>query len=239
MKTSFNTQFKVYFRIFQERYLYTAGILAGAVVLILIGFFVFLRPTLAERRDLKNELQSKESIYLMKQQELSRLEKIKQTYMQAQAEVEKAAQVLPSDKKIPELVAQLSDITQKAVATSREPLVFKSFSVGAATSKSEEKTAAEETAAEETTTTENKNTQTQSVSYIPLNEGSYQSLPISVNLVGSFGALRYYLENLEKNLRLVDIVSISISGGQTGGNLNFTINLKAYFKPATTSSTSQ
>ncbi len=240
MKTSFANQFKVYFRIFQERYLYTAGILAGAVILILVGFFVFLRPTWAERSDLKSELQTKESTYLVKQQELNRLEKIKQTYTEAQTEVEKAAQVLPSAKKIPELLSQLSEITQKAVASSREPLVFKSFNVGSATSTSEDATSTEKTTTtEETSTTESKTDTSQSVSYTTINEGSYQSLPISVNLVGSFSALQSYLENLENNLRLVDIVSISISGGQTGGNLNFTVNLKAYFKPATTSATTE
>jgi len=235
MKAKLDKQLKVYFEIFKERYLFVAGILTGALVLVLIGFFVFLQPAWAERKQLKNENQTKEQIYNLRQRELNQLEKIKETYIQAQTEVEKAAKALPFEKEIPELLAQLEKITQKAVSLSQEPLVFKSFSVGAAISKSEE----EEKEAEKDTSENKEKTKeesaSESVSYETLDEGGYKSLPVSVNLIGSFNALEYYLKSLEKNLRIVDVISINIGGSQSVSSLNFTVNLKVYFQPRTSS----
>jgi len=240
MKTKLDKQLKVYFEIFKERYLFIAGVLTGAIILIIIGYFVFLQPTWAERGQLKSGNQAKEQTYNLRQSELSRLEKVKETYVQAQAEVEKAAKVLPSEKEVPELLAQLERITQEAVTLSQEPLVFKSFSVGAAVSKSEEEeqaAAEEETGkSEEGTSEEEAKQESESVSYETIDEGGYKSLPVSVNLIGSFSALEYYLENLEKNLRIIDVISINISGSQSIGSLNFTVNLKVYFQPRTTTS---
>ncbi|MFC1686568.1 type 4a pilus biogenesis protein PilO [Patescibacteria group bacterium] len=224
-------QLKVYFEIFKERYLFIAGLLTGALILVIIGYFVFLQPTWAERGQLKSENETKEQSYDMKQSELNQLEKVKETYVEAQTEVEKAAKALPSEKEIPELVAQLEQITKEAVALSQEPLVFKSFSVGAAISKSEEKQAEADKNTGESEEEATKATESESVTYETLDEGGYKSLPVSVNLIGSFNALEYYLENLEKNLRIIDVVSINIGGSQSLGSLNFTVNLKVYFQP--------
>ena len=85
-----------------------------------------------------------------------------------------------------------------------------------------------------------KETESEGVSYETLDEGGYKSLPVSVNLIGSFKALEYYLENLEKNLRIIDVISINIGGSQSLGSLNFTVNLKVYFQPRSdTSETTQ
>jgi Tfp pilus assembly protein PilO len=238
MKNNFNQKLKLYLRIFQERYLFITAILAGALILVLIGFFLFLQPTLADKKQLDNSIESQKQVYSYKQTELNQLESVKQAYTQAQTEVEKATKVLPSDKEIPELVAQLEEITRKSVALSQEPLLFKSFSVGAAISKSEEAQQEAEKSEEGETEKSKAEETAQAVSYEAIEEGGYKSLPISVNLVGSFKALEFYLENVEKNLRLIDVTSINISSGQSYANLNFTINLKVYFQPKTEAASS-
>lgn len=64
-------------------------------------------------------------------------------------------------------------------------------------------------------------------------EGSmYSSVLIDVSLSGSYASLVSLLQSLEKNLRLMDVVSIDVSPGTAPGSatgLNFRIKMSAYF----------
>ncbi len=230
-------QIKIYWKIFEEKYLYLAAILGAVIVLVIIGSLVFLSPTWAEKNNLKQNIDSKKITYTAKQQELVQLEEIKKNYIQSKSEVDKVSKVLPSEKEIPEVLAQLESINKKTVLNTNTPLVFKSFSVGASASQKESESKTENSTASDKTSSEEES-QGETIEYTTINEGGYLSLPISVQLIGSFNALEYYLESLEKNLRLIDVIAINISGSAQGANnLSFTVNMKTYFQPASDSST--
>ncbi len=53
---------------------------------------------------------------------------------------------------------------------------------------------------------------------------------ITVQLTGSYGAIRGYIQSLETNVRIIDIDSIAISGGGTSGPLKADLAIKTYYQ---------
>ena len=58
--------------------------------------------------------------------------------------------------------------------------------------------------------------------------GSPASLPLSFSVRGSYDAFRSFLEAVEKNLRLIDVETISFNAS-AGGNYNFSLSATAYW----------
>ncbi len=59
--------------------------------------------------------------------------------------------------------------------------------------------------------------------------GSVKEFPISLNVSGSYGAFKSFLNDLEKSLRIIDITSVSFSA--SGKDLfEFTIKGKTYYQ---------
>lgn len=54
---------------------------------------------------------------------------------------------------------------------------------------------------------------------------------ISEELSGAYGYFKDFLDNLEKNLRLMDILSINISQIDKSNALKFNLEIKTYFSP--------
>ena len=55
-------------------------------------------------------------------------------------------------------------------------------------------------------------------------------IPLSLDVSGSYDAIRVYIENLEKSIRPVHIQSLTYSG--TNGNLQLLIEAKTFYQPA-------
>lgn len=59
----------------------------------------------------------------------------------------------------------------------------------------------------------------------------YKILLVSLKLNGAYGAFKNYLQAVEKNRRIMDVVSLSLSTGSGAAqNLFFTVNLRVYYQ---------
>ncbi|MFA5876935.1 MAG: hypothetical protein WC880_01075 [Candidatus Paceibacterota bacterium] len=59
-------------------------------------------------------------------------------------------------------------------------------------------------------------------------EKTYESVILSFNVSGSYDTFRQYLADLEKSLRLVDVVGLSFTANETG-IYEFTFHIKTYW----------
>lgn len=59
-------------------------------------------------------------------------------------------------------------------------------------------------------------------------EDAYESVILSFTVSGSYDTFRQYLSDLEKSLRLVDVVGLSFKANETG-IYDFTVNIKTYW----------
>ncbi len=59
-------------------------------------------------------------------------------------------------------------------------------------------------------------------------ENTYESVILSFNVSGSYDTFRQYLADLEKSLRLVDVVGLSFTANETG-IYEFTFHIKTYW----------
>ena len=57
-----------------------------------------------------------------------------------------------------------------------------------------------------------------------------QTLPFNLQVAGSYGALKKFLESTERNLRLIDVEGISFSASGKGEASEFTIKAKTYYQ---------
>jgi len=58
----------------------------------------------------------------------------------------------------------------------------------------------------------------------------YKVLLVSLKLSGGYDAFKSYLQAVEKNLRLMDVTSLSLSSAGTSQNFFFTVNLRVYYQ---------
>ena len=59
-------------------------------------------------------------------------------------------------------------------------------------------------------------------------EGTYESVVLSFSVSGTYDTFRTYLADLERSLRIVDVVGLSFSSNETG-IYDFTIHIKTYW----------
>jgi Tfp pilus assembly protein PilO len=63
--------------------------------------------------------------------------------------------------------------------------------------------------------------------------GGYKTLSVDLALSGGYQAFKNYLQSVEKNLRLMDVMSLDMAGGQSGGQkavFSFSVNLNVYYQ---------
>jgi Tfp pilus assembly protein PilO len=60
------------------------------------------------------------------------------------------------------------------------------------------------------------------------NDQAYESVVLSFSVSGSYDTFRSYLADLEKSLRLVDVVGLAFSANQTGF-YDYTLNVQTYW----------
>ncbi len=58
----------------------------------------------------------------------------------------------------------------------------------------------------------------------------YKILAVNLKLSGGYGAFKNYLQAVEKNLRLMDVVSLNLSNSFAGQNFSFGVNLHVYYQ---------
>jgi len=62
----------------------------------------------------------------------------------------------------------------------------------------------------------------------------YKTLAVKLKLSGGYGTFKNYLQAVEKNQRLMDVVSLSVSslqsGVEQGANFSYTVDLRVYYQ---------
>jgi Tfp pilus assembly protein PilO len=56
----------------------------------------------------------------------------------------------------------------------------------------------------------------------------FRDIPLSVSLLGSYNALKNFLNAIYKNSRMIEVTSISFSSPAKGGDFTFALELKTH-----------
>ncbi len=184
-------------------------ILADAIVIGLLIFLLIL-PSYKKMEDINNKIISSEETLEEEQEILNNLKEIREEYQQVKDDMEKINMVLPQGEEIPELLVQLEAMVLDAglFCESIKPI---------------------STEEEVGSTTEEFQDQKEAKKIV-----SYRPLDISVELSGNYKSFKKYIDNLEKNIRITNITSITIDkpdSEEGGENLfDFTLELKTYYQ---------
>ena len=185
-------------------------ILADAIMIGLLIFLLIL-PSYKKMEDINNKIISSEETLEEEQEILNNLKEIREEYQQVKDDMEKINMVLPQGEEIPELLVQLEAMVLDAglFCESIKPI---------------------STEEEVDSTTELQDQEEKEIKRIT----SYKPLDISVELTGNYESFKKYLDNLEKNIRITNITSITIDkpdSEEGGENLfDFALELKTYYQ---------
>lgn len=188
------------------------------LVILFIGYTYFLQPKWAEVKkigilDYNSELSNKEEA----EDYLTRLDESLNKFQQInQSDVEKLAKILPPEEGIPDLFI----ILEKLTAASQLRLKSLDMAEGGSLTETSQKEVAliPELQAEEVAPT----------------SVNINTLSINLNIAGGkqYSDLKNLLENIEKEIRIMDIVSLTYSppgGGVSSGEATYSINLTTYY----------
>ncbi|MFH1838076.1 MAG: type 4a pilus biogenesis protein PilO [Candidatus Kuenenbacteria bacterium] len=165
-----------------------------------LGYFLFVKQFYSELKEKRKELGDfKQNILITKKKQLDDLKILKKEYQKLEGlEVQKLLVILPFQKNIPDLFKQIEDITQKSGVT----LLSLDIAEGGAMDISN---------AKEISLPENKN---------------LKALNISAEIGGiDYFTLKVFLNNLEKNIRLIDVISFDFNSSKKTQK----INLRTYY----------
>ncbi|PIU75142.1 MAG: hypothetical protein COS76_02375 [Candidatus Portnoybacteria bacterium CG06_land_8_20_14_3_00_39_12] len=162
-------------------------------------------------------------------------EKLRQDYESHREQADKARTALPSREDLPELIAEMTALSSKNGLL----LNNLSFITGAATSQGASANAPASEAGNATPTFSETAPETEATSVQPqANSGptlSY-STTIRLSLAGSYDSFKNFLEDVEKDLRLLDLRDLSIkpqsqNDSLPGGLFTYELSLETYFLP--------
>lgn len=60
-------------------------------------------------------------------------------------------------------------------------------------------------------------------------DSAYQSVVVTFSVTGPYDVFRSFIEDLERSLRLVDIIGISFSSANTGDVYDYSVSIKTYW----------
>ncbi|MBI4653033.1 type 4a pilus biogenesis protein PilO [Candidatus Kuenenbacteria bacterium] len=176
-----------------------------------LGYFLFVNQFYSELQEKRKELDNfSQNVLTIKKKQLDTLKTFKKEYQKLEGlEVQKLLVILPLKKNIPDLFKQIEDITQKSGLT----LLSLDITEGGVVdilNANENKTAKNETK-KEISSAENKN---------------LKSLNISIEIGGvDYFTLKVFLNNLEKNIRLIDVISFDFGSSEKSQKMN----LRTYY----------
>jgi Tfp pilus assembly protein PilO len=186
--------------------------------LISVGlFFLVVMPIWSSIETLKEEISQKNEKLSQLDKLLVRTEELKGEYQAAQEELEKIFLALPEKEELPRLLMEF-----RTLASANGMLLE---SVGF--SQTEEKEKVPKKSARAKGETE----QSKRFPFFP-------SLGVKLQLTGPYEAFKGYLRAIEKNVRLIDVRSISFSAGKTeeegglllsSGVFDFNLEMDVYY----------
>lgn len=169
-------------------------IIVVITIVVAVAGFYFGNMQYQSAMEAKKDLNNAQADLENKQSELSDLKTLNEKLTNMRVEIDDVKKVVPQGPDIPELLVNLEAIASRSLMT------FNSVTVSEA---GRSTSAAEGTAVSPT---------------------GVQNLSISVSVTGEYNNLKVYLDSLEKNIRLLDVQSVSMG---SEGSYNLTMN--AYY----------
>jgi Tfp pilus assembly protein PilO len=176
-----------------------------AVVAVVIGFIVFIVPDYKALNVLKAEVASLEqNIEVVKSLELSRETLDKQRLSISQSDMQKLEKIVPSSPDNIRLIIQLDEIAKRNGLTMIKDVQYEAKTAELAPGQVED------------------------------NPTDYRSYNVSFNTSGQYNQFISFLQEVEKNMRLVDITSLTLQNTEKEGvsassSQDFDVELKAYW----------
>jgi len=184
----------------------TVIILSALLIAGLILVFP-ARQFFQKAQEINKEIQAKEQEKKALEQRLVDLKQLEINYNEAKEKSKGIANALPTEKNWPDLLTELENVASNSGLRFAE---VKSQSSSTGT------------------------TNQPGSSSNPTSGAIYKELPLSVALEGNFLNLKNYLKNLEKNIRILDVNSITISrytDPTTGDKyLQISLDMNGYFQ---------
>lgn len=176
-----------------------------AVVAVVICFIVFIVPDYKVLNGLKTEVAALEqNIEVVKSLELSRETLDKQRLSISQADIQKLEKIVPSSPDNIRLIIQLDEIAKRNGLTMIKDVEYEARAAELAPGQVED------------------------------NPTEYRSYNVSFNTSGQYNQFVSFLQEVEKNMRLVDITTLKLNNSEKegvagGSSQDFKVQLKAYW----------
>ncbi len=174
-----------------------------------LGYFLFVKQFYLELKENRKKLiDLKQNELISKAKDLKNLKILKEEYQKLEGlEVQKLMAILPFKKNVPDLFKELENITQKSGVTLLSLDIIEGGAIDILNTSGNEN----EIKATEISKIESKN---------------LKSLDISTEIGGlNYYTLKVFLNNLEKNIRLIDVISFNFSPNEKSQK----INLRTYY----------
>jgi len=193
----FSQNFKKIFRFLPLIFLFLA----------FLGGLLLIWPSWKQIQSLKQQITRQENVLASQQANLAAVHEFRETFQQTKLDIEKINQILPIQESIPNLLVQLES------AALESGLIFKSINFS---TQNKEEQETDSIISDLAPDTEEENQRQNRVI-------SYKITSIDLAIEASYKNLKKYLSVLENNLRIMDVVSISIKNSITD---KYLINLK-------------
>ncbi|MBU2229331.1 type 4a pilus biogenesis protein PilO [Patescibacteria group bacterium] len=185
----------------------------GAVVVLLLVLSTYL-IILPKYKQIADEgyldYEQKQQTLEAKKNELRELQKLQEELSQiTTVEMERLERILPSSKDIPDIFLQMESLARESGLTVSRVSI-----------------------AETSGRSSNSNSSAAKNSETNVNQaGGIQTITISLSVEGNttYDSLKILLDNIEDNMRIVDLDSLSYSPPETEGDSSFSVNLATYY----------
>lgn len=199
----------------QGKYNSIAAIIGGAILASLLISLLLIRPAWAKLGQLGREIPVENQKRDDLKNQLVGLQKAKDYFAGHQNDVDQVNIAVPVDPQIPQVLVVLADLAKQ------NQVRLTSFVPQQTAATSSQAGTAGAAAAPGTT----------GAAAAPTGAAAPQSVEITANFQGSYGSLIGFFYTLEKSLRLVDVKTITVTGGgQSTSTMTGSITFKAYYK---------
>lgn len=188
--------------------------LIGLVLAAALVFFLII-PFWSSVQALKQELVSKKEEVTKIEELLAKTQQLDQEYKKVSEDAEKIFLSLPIEEDIPHLLVQFDALA------AANGLLFESIGFG-------------DIADEEKVRTSRNETSQSSAGQAKRTISSFSSLPLDVEIIGSYEAFRLYVDALERNVRSMDVNGIKFTSQRVGqqelsGIFDFSLLVDVYY----------
>lgn len=208
--------------VFFNKY-YKIIILLIIMAVVIGGYLILLSGKVFQLKEQSSIMLEKMAEFEDLEQYNNQLKQLEDTIKEFQKsnaqQVAKLEEVLPGSPQIPQLLAQLEALVKSSSFNLSGLTLSEAALPEAASAKTKQPKEAESLAAEES--------KNQLFASLP---DTVRVLKISLSVSGGdYFAFKDLLKDFETHIRLFDIISLSFSGGSSGGSGEYSLNLQTYY----------